>query len=423
MLILKKIEKKIVEWKEEIKNININYGNRVISECTVSQAYGGMRGVKSLVCDTSVVDPDKGLIIRGYPILDLVDNSPEEIFYLLCTGEFPSEDELNDLKNELNLRSEVPSYVWDVLKEMPKDSHPMVMFNTAVLIMQKESIFSRKYGEGLSKNDYLEPTLEDSLNLLAKLPSIAAGIYRIKYNKGNIIDFDSNLDWGTNYAKMLGFNDKNFIKLMNLYLVLHCDHESGNVSQNASNIVNSALSDVYYSVSAGLNGLAGPLHGLANQECLRFIIDIKNEFNGVPSDDDISKFCWNTLNSGRVIPGYGHGVLRNTDPRFEAFINFGDNISLNDDTFKIVKKLYEIVPNILKEIGKAKNPWPNVDAVSGSLLYHFGLKEFDYYTVLFAVSRSMGILSQIIINRSLGMPIVRPKSVSTSWIKEFVSGN
>jgi len=422
MLILKNLNEKIPLWKEEIKNINLNYGNKIISQCTVSQAYGGMRDVKSLICDTSVVESDSGLIIRGIPVLDLIDKIPEEIFYLLCTGELPNEEELKDLQDELNKRSKVPDYVWDVLKSMPKDSHPMVMLSTAVLVMQKESFFTKRYNEGLSKNDYLEPTLDDSLNLLAKLPSIAAGIYKIRFNKGDIIN-SNDLDWGANYAEMLGFNDENFVKLMRLYLVLHCDHESGNVSQNTSNTVSSALSDVYYSVSAGLNGLAGPLHGLANQECLKFIIDVKNKFNGVPDDEELTEFCKETLNRGRIIPGYGHAVLRFTDPRFSAFMDFGKNICYDDEIFNIVEKLYKIVPNILIEAGKAKNPWPNVDAASGALLYHFGLREFDYYTVLFGVSRAMGILAQIIINRSLGMPLVRPKSVSTEWIKEFASKN
>ena len=421
MLLLKKLKEKIPLWKEEIKDINLNYGDKVISECTVSQAYGGMRGVKSLVCDTSVVEPDKGLIVREIPIIDLVDKLPEEIFHLLCIGELPNEEELKDLQKELSNRSKVPSYVWNILELMPRDLHPMAMLNTAILVMQKESIFTKRYNEGLSKKDYLEPTLEDSLNLLAKLPSIAAGIYRIKFNRGGIINYDPNLDWGANYAKMLGIGSENFIKLIRLYLVLHCDHESGNVSQNVCNTVSSALSDAYYAVSAGLNGLAGPLHGLANQECLRFIINIKDKFEGVPDDEDLRKFCWDILNSGRVVPGYGHAVLRVTDPRFTAFMNFGKESCPDDDIFKVVEKLYGIVPNILKEMGKAKNPLPNVDAASGALLYHFGLKEFEYYTVLFAVSRSMGMLSQIILNRSFGAPIIRPKSVSTKWIKEFVS--
>ena len=204
---------------------------------------------------------------------------------------------------------------------------------------------------------------------------------------------------------------------MQLYLMLHCDHEGGNVSAFASHTVASALSDPYYSVSAGLNGLAGPLHGLANQECLKFVLSVKEKFGGVPNEEDLKQFCWNRLESGRVIPGYGHAVLRCADPRFSAFIEFGQQNIKQDDVFGIVDLLYKVVPDVLKEHGKAKNPWPNVDAASGSLLYYYGLKEFNFYTVLFSISRTMGMISQMVWERALGIPITRPKSVTTNWIK------
>ena len=201
-------------------------------------------------------------------------------------------------------------------------------------------------------------------------------------------------------------------------MVLHSDHESGNVSAMTTHTVGSALSDAYYALSAGLNGLAGPLHGLANQECLKFVIELHKKFKGVPSDEDLKKFAWDTLNSGKVIPGYGHAVLRITDPRFDAFLAFGKKYCSQDPIFQIVEKIFNIVPNVLREQGKAKDPWPNVDADSGSLLYYYGLKEFDYYTVLFGVSRGMGVLSQLVISRAIGSAIVRPKSVTTNWMKK-----
>ncbi|MBT7524253.1 MAG: citrate (Si)-synthase, partial [Candidatus Marinimicrobia bacterium] len=195
------------------------------------------------------------------------------------------------------------------------------------------------------------------------------------------------------------------------------DHEGGNVSAFSSLTVASALSSPFLSVAAGLNGLAGPLHGLANQECLKFVLDVKDHFKTVPSDEDLKDFCWDRLNNGRVIPGYGHAVLRCPDPRFSAFMDFGENYIRNDDIFSIVQSLFKVVPPVLLEQGKAKNPWPNVDAASGSLLYYYGLKEFNYYTVLFSISRSMGIIAQMVINRAMGIPITRPKSVTTEWIK------
>jgi citrate synthase len=418
----KKLASMIPGLREELKEIGQKFGDVKISDVTVAQAYGGMRGVKGMICDTSVVYPDKGLIIRGIPIMDLRDKWPEEIFYLLCTGELPDKAALKDLQKEFAERSRVPKYVWDVLEAMPKDSHPMAMLDTGVLVMQRESEFVKAYNAGVKKTEYWQPTLEDALNLLAKLPGIAAGVYRMRFKKGKRIPYKKDLDWGANYARMLGIPDKTglFQKLIRLYLTLHCDHEGGNVSANTCHTVGSALSDPYYAVSAGLNGLAGPLHGLANQECLAWVLDTMKKFKGLPTNEQIEKYAWETLNGGKVIPGYGHAVLRVTDPRFSAFLAFGRENLPDSDVFQTVSRVYDVVPEVLKQHGKAKNPWPNVDAGSGSLLYHFGLTEFPYYTVLFSVSRAMGMLSQLILNRAMGTPITRPKSVSTEWIKENV---
>ncbi len=417
-----KLAQMIPPLREDIKSLLKDVGDKKISDVTVRQAYGGMRGVKAMICDTSVVYPDKGLVIRGYPIMDIRDKLPEEIFYLLCTGELPDKAALKALQKDLADRSRVPTYVWKVLEAMPKDSHPMAMLDTAILTMQKESEFKKQYDAGIKKTDYWKPTLEDALNLLAKLPGIAAGVYRMRFKKGNRISYKKDLDWGGNYARMLGIKDKTGVwaDLIRLYLTLHCDHEGGNVSANTCHTVGSALSDAYYAVSAGLNGLAGPLHGLANQECLGWVLELIKKFKGAPTEKQIEDYAWKTLNSGKVIPGYGHAVLRVTDPRFSAFLAFGKENLPDSEVFQTVARVYDVVPNVLKEHGKAKNPWPNVDAGSGSLLYHFGLTEFPYYTVLFSVSRAMGMLSQLIYNRAIGTPITRPKSVSTEWVKENV---
>lgn len=418
-----KLMNKIPLWREEIKNLVKNYGDKVISEVTVAQVYGGMRGVKALVCDTSEVPPDKGLLIRNIPIAQLKNKLPEEILFLLITGELPTKDELEGVKSNLKSRGDVPEYVWNTLRALPGDSHPMVMLSVAILAMEKESLFRKKYTEGLKKEEYWEWTLEDSLNLLAKLPAIAAGIYRMRFNKGPLINSDPNLDWAGDYAHMLGIPDPQgeFKNLMRLYMVLHSDHEGGNVSAHTCHCVGSALSDPYYAVSAGLNGLAGPLHGLANQECLDWLIKVREKFKGVPSDENLRQFAWDTLNSGKVIPGYGHAVLRITDPRFDAFYEFGARVCPDDEIYQIMAKVFKIVPDVLKEQGKAKDPWPNVDAASGTLLYHFGLTEFEYYTVLFGVSRAMGMCAQLIVSRALGEAIERPKSVTTEWIKTTVA--
>jgi citrate synthase len=408
--------------KAEIAEFGKEYGDKVVSEVTLRQAYGGMRGVKALVCDTSEVPPDKGLIIRGIELKNLTDKWPEEILWLLLTGELPNEEELKDLQAELKANEEVPQYVWDVIDNMPADSHPMTMFNTAILVMQHESVFAKKYAEGMTKDVYWEATYDDAIAIIAKLPAIGAYVYRKRFNKGPRIESDKNADWAKNYAHMLGIPDPEgkFAKLMRLYLNLHCDHEGGNVSAFSAATINSALSDLYYALSGGLNGLAGPLHGLANQECLRWVLEVMDKFNGAPSEEELEKFAWDTLNSGKVIPGYGHAVLRITDPRFDAFLAFGKENMPDSPVFQTVERVFNVVPNVLRQIKKIKDPWPNVDAGSGALLYHFGLKEFSYYTVLFSISRALGIASQAIVARAMGFPITRPKSLTTASYKKLV---
>ncbi|MCX6639626.1 MAG: citrate (Si)-synthase [bacterium] len=413
----------IPAMKDEIKSLVKEHGDKQVDTVTLGQVYGGMRGNKVMVCDTSEVPPDKGLIIRTIPIADLANRLPEEIFYLLCVGKLPDKQDLADLQAEYRKRANVPDYVWKVLEAMPKDSHPMAMLDTAVLVLERESLFRKRYTEGMKKDEYWMPMLEDSLNLLAQLPVIAAGIYRMRFNKGPRIAADANLDWGGNYAHMLGLPDPtgNFKNLMRLYMTLHCDHEGGNVSAHTCHCVASALSDIYYAVSAGLNGLAGPLHGLANQECLDWIIKTIKKFNGAPTEEQLSKFAQETLDSGKVVPGYGHAVLRITDPRFDAFLAFGAKVCPNDPVYQTVARVFKVVPEVLKQVQKIKDPWPNVDAASGCLLYHFGMTEFDYYTVLFSVSRTMGMASQAIISRAWGEPIERPKSLTTAKFKAMVT--
>jgi citrate synthase len=413
--------------RKEIKALVKDHGDKKISDVTIEQAYGGMRGVKGMICDTSVVEPDQGLIIRGHPLLTIKDLWPEEIFYLLLTGEKPDKEALAALQLDLAARSHVPEYVWDVLHAMPADSHPMAMLNTAILVMERESTFRAWYDKGMKKEDYWIPMLDDALRILGVIPVIAAGIYRIHYGKGEPIPYLPTLDWGANYSRMLGLPDPtgDFAKLMRLYLNFHSDHEGGNVSAFSCHTIGSALSDAYYAVSGGLNGLAGPLHGLANQECLGWILDTMEKFGGVPTEKDLHDYALTTLTSGRVVPGYGHAVLRVCDPRFTGFMEFGAQYLANDPVYQTVALTFKVVPEILAKefLGadgkpKVKDPWPNVDAGSGALLYHYGLTEFPYYTVLFSVSRAMGMLSQLVINRAMGTAITRPKSVSTEWIKK-----
>ncbi|NLT51705.1 MAG: citrate (Si)-synthase [Ignavibacteria bacterium] len=424
-----KLFEKIVAWRPRTARLLKEFSEVKVDEVNIGQIIGGMRDIKSMTTDISYLDPQEGIRFRGLTIPEVLEKLPkvpgsempyvEGFFFFLLTGDIPDEKDIQLVVNEFESRKKVPEYVFDVIRAIPIDSHPMTMLSAAIITMQRESVFVKRYENGLNKNDYWDPTYEDSLNLMAKLPEIAAFIYRLKYKNGSVIPSLNNADWGENFAHMMGVSEP-YDDVSRLYFILHSDHESGNVSAHTGHLVASALSDIYYSISAMLNGLAGPLHGLANQEVLRWIQDVMNKMGGkIPTEDEMKKFVWDTLKSGHVIPGFGHAVLRKTDPRYMAQREFSLKHLHEDPIFKYVDMLYKVVPPILLEQGKAKNPWPNVDSQSGVIQWHYGVKEYDFYTVLFGVGRALGVCANIIWARALGYPLERPKSLTTDMLEEI----
>mmetsp|Transcript_8009 Transcript_8009/g.24077 ORF Transcript_8009/g.24077 Transcript_8009/m.24077 type:complete len:470 (+) Transcript_8009:57-1466(+) len=421
--------KKFPVWKKEQSEILTKYGDKILGTCTVEQAYGGMRSVKSMVYETSLLDPVEGIRFRGFTIPECQkklpkaaggdEPLPEALLWLLLTGDVPTATQTQGLIKDLNKRAELPDWVEKTILSFPKDLHPMTQFSMGILACQKDSLFAQRYQAGMKKADYWDPTFEDMLTCIARLPRIAALIYRNVFRNGDITKMENSSDMSENFAKMLGFNDPQFIELMRLYLTIHSDHEGGNVSAHTSHLVGSALSDCYLSLSAAMNGLAGPLHGLANQEVLRFIKDFKTEMGDKPlTAEAVKEQCWKVLKSGRVIPGYGHAVLRRTDPRFACQAEFAKKHIKNDEYVDLVRLIYEVAPGVLTEHGKTKNPWPNVDAHSGVLLVHYGLVEENYYTVMFGVGRALGVLPMLTISRALGFSLERPKSLTTEAIRK-----
>ena len=430
MILHEKIALQLPAWRERVKTLVKDHGETVVDQVNIGQVYGGMRNIKSMVTDISFVDPGTGIKFRGMAIPEVLAKLPKPrgakvpyvggLYYLLLTGEIPTRAQAEDVEKEWAGRSVVPEYVFKMIRSMPKETHPMVLFSQAVLALENGSKFARAYHDGVKKDAYWESTLEDSLDLTAKLPVIAAFIYRLKYfGEAKKPKYNARQDYGTNFSRMMRVSDrKGYAELARLYFILHSDHESGNVSAHATHLVGSALSDVYYAFSAGLNGLAGPLHGLANQECLEWLLSVRDQFGGVPSRADLHKYAWDTLNSGKVIPGYGHAVLRVTDPRFIAQLEFAKARFPQDTLIRLAELVYDVVPEVLKEQGKAKNPAPNVDAISGSLQYYYGICDFDFYTVLFGVGRALGVTANLVWARALGQPIERPKSLSTAMLEE-----
>lgn len=417
----------------EIKDLLKEHGNKKIGEVTLSQIYQGMRGITGLVTETSLLDAQEGIRFRGYTIPDLQQKLPkapggseplpEGLFLLMLLGEIPTEEEVSHLTATLQRKSHVPNYVFAAIEALPINTHPMTQFVVAINALQHESTFAKRYAAGMSKKDYWEATFDDTLELIARLPRVASYIYRRKYKNGDHIHPNGMLDWAGNFAHMMGYENEDFKELMRLYMTIHADHEGGNVSAHTTHLVGSALSDPYLSFAAGMNGLAGPLHGLANQEVIKWIYEMRVALAvEAPSQEQIVEYVKKTLSEGKVVPGYGHAVLRKTDPRFTAQMEFGKKHLPDDPLVNTVWNIYEAVPPILQSLGKIKNPWPNVDAHSGALLVHYGMVEYEFYTVLFGVSRALGVLASLCWDRALGYALERPKSVTTEQVKLWLAG-
>jgi len=423
---------KVPEFQKQVKNFRGQHGNTKVGEVTVDMMYGGMRGIKALVTETSVLDPEEGIRFRGYSIPECQkllpkapggeEPLPEGLFWLLITGDVPNDAQAKAISREWADRADLPSHVVTMLNNFPSKLHPMAQFSAAITACNSDSKFAKAYSDGVKKTSYWEYAYEDTMDLVAKLPTIAAIIYRNLYRDGTSVGaINPDADWSANFVSMLGYEDPMFTELMRLYLSIHTDHEGGNVSAHTCHLIGSALSDPYLSFAGGMNGLAGPLHGLANQEVLVWLTKLKEGLSPNYTEAELKEYIWNTLKSGQVVPGYGHAVLRKTDPRYTCQREFALKHLPNDPMFKLVSGVYKVTPDILLEQGKAKNPWPNVDAHSGVLLQYYGMTEMNYYTVLFGVSRALGCLASLVWDRALGLPIERPKSMSTEGLMKFVS--
>ena len=295
-----KFAAKALPMAGEIKSLIKEHGKTVLGEYNIEQVYQGMHGMVGMVTETSKLDPEEGIRFRGYTIPELrealpkapggTEPLPEGIFYLMLIGELPTPEDVADVSNAWARRSNVPKHVLDMIDALPLTTHPMTIFSAAVLALQTESVFANAYRKGISKKDYWDPMYEDVMNLIARLPRVAAYIYRRLYKNNVHIEPDAKLDWAANFAHMLGYDEFEVKRLMRLYLTIHADHEGGNVSAHTTHLVGSALSDAYLSFSAGMNGLAGPLHGLANQEVVRWIFDLKEYYKGVtPTKEQIEE--------------------------------------------------------------------------------------------------------------------------------------
>lgn len=371
----------------------------------------GLRGFPVGTCRTSRVDPVEGVSYVGYPISELAELEEEAVAYLLLHRELPTASELDAFVADLRSRRGVDPRVLELLKALPKEGHPMEWLISGLIFLGMTS----------KTGDYIE----DTKNLIARLPELVAAIFRVRSGWGDPIAPSTDLGLIEDFVQMLGVpggDSQRLTDLLRVFYILHMDHGGGNLSTFAGKAVASAHTDLYASLAAAMSGLYGPLHGRANQDCLNFVRTV-----GSSDPAAIEAFIRDALANKKKIYGFGHAVLRAEDPRATIQYALGEKICPDDDLFRTAANMRDVAVRVLKEFPKISNPYPNVDAVSGTLLNACGLTDSNYYTVLFGLSRCTGISAQIVDERlrfrgGKGSPIYRPKFVAEDQAPRHVKG-
>ena len=354
-------------------------------EITENHLNTGLRGFPVGTVRTSRVDPQSGVSYVGRPIAELAEKDPEEIVFLMFNKRLPNQEELSAFKTDLASRAVVDERVFTLLKQLPKDGHPMEWFINGLNLL----------GMVGKSGDYYE----DALNAVARIPAVVAAIFRIRSGWGDPIASKPELGLIENFVHMLGVpggDTAALTALLRTFYVLHMDHGGGNLSTFSGKAVASGLADLYASLGAAMAGLYGPLHGRANQDCLNFVRSV-----GTSDPEELDAKLTEVLRGGGKVYGFGHAVLRVEDPRATVQYALGDKICPDDPLFKTAKAMRTIAVDVIRrELPKVSSPYPNVDAVSGTLLNASGLTDSDYYTVLFGLSRCSGIAAQIVDERT-----------------------
>jgi citrate synthase len=382
--------------------------SEILFQMTADQLETGLRGVPVGYCTTSYVDPQKGLFYRGKPVAELTHWEPERVIYLLYHGKEGSQGEVKAFIADLNQRAVCAPKVIESIQKLPREGHPMKIFTAALLFL---GIFELT-------GDYRK----DGLNLIAKIPHLTAAVINHHAGWGETPSPDPQLGYIENFARMLrvpNADPEELTRAFKLFNILHYDHGGGNLSAFVGKAVASGLEDMYGSMAAALCALAGPRHGKASQDCLEFVRSVLNEVGENATPSQIRELVKKRLANNQLVFGFGHAVLRVEDPRATVQYEYIQKHYPNHPLVKIALLLRAEGTKVLAENPKISNPYPNVDAVSGTLLTASGFGYPEYYTLIFGCARSVGISIQIVYERceargGKGTPIIRPKYISKS---------
>ncbi|MCI0382276.1 MAG: citrate (Si)-synthase [Chlamydiae bacterium] len=379
--------------------------SKVLFEVKEENLETGLRGFPVGYCTTSYVDPQEGLFYAGKPIEELAFREPLEVVYLLLYGKEGNKRELEEFRADLKKRNHCSKEVIRHIHELPRKGHPMKMFSCALLIL----------GMMEGKNDYRE----DCLNLIAKIPHLAATVINYFAGWGETPESRPELGYMENFTRMVNVPNKkeeNLKEVFRLFNILHYDHGGGNLSVFVGKAVASGLEDLYGSMCAAMCALAGPKHGRANQDCLEFVQEALKTLGQNATLKDVENFIRKRKEQKKLIFGFGHAVLRIEDPRAKIQYEFAKKHYGNNPLVKMALLLREAGSKVLSEDTKITDPHPNVDAISGTLLTAAGFGYPEFYTILFGMARVVGIAIQIVYERceargGKGTPIVRPKYI------------
>lgn len=374
----------------------------VLMEIKTENLETGLRGYPVGYCTTSSVDPMKGLFYVGKPVDEMAEWDPERVIFLLMYGREGSEEEVKKFAKEIQARSKLHPKTVQAIRNLPREGHPMKLFSCALLLA----------GMFESSGDYRE----DCLNVIAKIPLLVAEL--INHHAGwKAGQNRPELGYMENFTQLLGVphaNSKELTRAFRVFDVLHLDHGGGNLSTFTGKAVASGLADMWTSLAASMDALAGPRHGKANQDCLEFIESMRATLGDQATEQEVEALIRKKLENKELVFGFGHAVLRVEDPRATVFFSLAERYYPNHPLVKMARMLRSQGTKVLKENPKVSDPYPNVDQISGTFLTASGFGYPEYYTVLFGLSRAVGIARQIVYERleareGKGTPIVRPK--------------
>ncbi len=365
----------------------------------------GLRGVPVGYCPTSTVKPTEGLFYVGQSVDHLVTWQPERVIYLLYYGKDGTAEEVAQFTKELRKRATCSDKLIKQIQQMPREGHPMKLFSAALLMT---AMLEGVYGYR-----------EDCLNLIAKVPIVAAAVINHHAGWGSFRPSQPELGYVENFTHMVNVPKVDQAALndaFKLFNILHYDHGGGNLSTFVGKAVASGLEDMYGSICASMCALAGPRHGRANQDSLEFLQKIIKEIGQDASAEKLEAYLRKILADNQLVFGFGHAVLRVEDPRATVLYAAAEKRYSDHSLVKMAKLLRQVGPKVLGENPKITDPYPNVDAISGTMLAAAGFNYPEYFTVLFGLSRCVGISIQIVYERceargGKGTPIVRPKYI------------